>query len=30
MLKARFRLWVAYVDGVWQVINYDYDLIPSG
>lgn len=30
MLKARFRLWVAYVDGLWQVINFDYDLIPSG
>src|SRR5207244_3608520 len=29
VLKARFRLWVGYVDGGWQVINYDYDLIPS-
>jgi hypothetical protein len=26
MLKARFRIWVAYVDGVWQVITFDYDL----
>jgi hypothetical protein len=27
-LNARFRLWVAYEDGRWQVVNYDYDLIP--
>ncbi|MEK6275766.1 MAG: hypothetical protein AABM30_10555 [Actinomycetota bacterium] len=27
-LKARYRLWVAHEDGRWQVINYEYDLIP--
>ena len=26
MLKARFRLWVAYEDGLWQAITFDYDL----
>ena len=25
-LKARFRIWVAYEDGAWQVITFDYDL----
>jgi hypothetical protein len=25
-LNSRFRLWVGYVDGRWQVISYDYDL----
>ena len=29
MLKARYRLWLAYEDGNWQVITYDYDLKPS-
>jgi hypothetical protein len=29
-LNARYRLWVANVDGGWQVINFDYDLLPSG
>jgi hypothetical protein len=29
-LKARYRLWVGYVDGNWQVESYDYDLIPAG
>jgi hypothetical protein len=28
-LKADFRLWVSYEDGGWQVINYDYTLVPS-
>jgi hypothetical protein len=26
-IRARFRLWPAYKDGAWQVINYDYDLL---
>jgi hypothetical protein len=26
-LRARLRLWPAYEDGAWQVINYDYDLL---
>ena len=30
VLKARYRLWVGYTDGQWQVINFDYDLIPAG
>lgn len=25
-IEARFRLWVAYEDGAWQVVNYDYDV----
>jgi hypothetical protein len=29
VLKARYRLWVGYADGRWQVINFDYDLKPS-
>ena len=29
-LEARYRLWVDYEDGRWQVVNYDYDLIPTG
>jgi hypothetical protein len=29
VLKARYRLWVGYADGQWQVINFDYDLIPA-
>lgn len=28
-LNARFRLWVSYEDGRWQVVSYDYDLIPA-
>jgi len=28
-LKARYRLWVHYEDGRWQVVSYDYDLIPN-
>lgn len=27
--KSRFRLWPEYTDGQWQVVNYDYDLLPS-
>jgi len=30
LLKANFRLWAEYVDGSWQVINYEYDLVPAG
>jgi hypothetical protein len=26
-IKARLRLWPAYEDGHWQVINYDYDVL---
>ena len=29
MLNARYRLWVAYEDGQWQVVTYDYDLNTS-
>ena len=25
-LKANYRMWVAYVDGAWQVITFEYDL----
>ena len=28
-LRARFRLWVEPQDGTWQVINYDYEVLPS-
>ncbi len=28
-LNARFRLWVSYTSGHWQVVNYGYDLIPA-
>jgi hypothetical protein len=28
-LEARYRLWVAYEDGRWQVVSYDYDVIPG-
>jgi hypothetical protein len=28
-LRARLRLWVAPQDGIWQVINYDYEVLPS-
>jgi hypothetical protein len=26
VLKARYRIWVGYEDGQWQVLTYDYDL----
>jgi hypothetical protein len=26
-IAARYRVWVSYTDGRWQVINYDYDLL---
>jgi hypothetical protein len=29
VLKARYRLWVGYEDGLWHVINFDYDLLPA-
>jgi hypothetical protein len=29
VLNSRFRLWVNYVDGHWQVVNYDYDVKPA-
>jgi hypothetical protein len=28
-LQARFRLWVAPQAGTWEVINYDYEVLPS-
>ena len=28
-LRARFRLWVKPQDDTWQVINYDYEVLPS-
>lgn len=28
-LRARFRLWVEPQDKTWQVINYDYEVLPS-
>lgn len=28
-LRARFRLWVAPQDGTWEVINYDYEVLPA-
>ena len=28
-LRARFRLWVKPQDGTWEVINYDYEVLPS-
>ena len=28
-LRARFRLWVEPQDDTWQVINYDYEVLPS-
>jgi hypothetical protein len=28
-IRARFRLWIAAQDGGWQVVNYDYDLLPQ-
>jgi hypothetical protein len=29
MLRARYRLWLGYEDGKWQVLTYDYDLKTS-
>ena len=28
-LNARYRLWVAFTDGHWQLATYDYNLIPA-
>jgi hypothetical protein len=28
-IRARFRLWVAPQDGSWEVINYDYEVLPA-
>jgi hypothetical protein len=28
-ILARFRLWVAPRDGSWEVINYDYEVLPA-
>jgi hypothetical protein len=28
-LNARLHLWVDYVDGHWQLANYQYDLLPA-
>ncbi len=28
-LRARFRLWVIPQDGSWEVINYDYEVLPA-
>jgi hypothetical protein len=28
-LRARFRLWIEPQDDAWQVINYDYEVLPS-
>jgi hypothetical protein len=28
-LRARFRLWVAPQDSTWEVINYDYEVLPA-
>jgi hypothetical protein len=28
-IRARLRLWPAYEDGRWQVINYDYEVVPD-
>ena len=30
LLNSRLHLWVAYVDGHWQLANYQYDLLPAG
>jgi hypothetical protein len=29
VLNPRYRLWVKYVDGLWQVVSFDYDLRPA-
>jgi hypothetical protein len=28
-LRARFRLWVRPQDRTWEVVNYDYEVLPS-
>jgi hypothetical protein len=28
-LRARFRLWLDPQDGSWEVINYDYEVLPA-
>jgi hypothetical protein len=28
-IDARFRLWATYEDSAWQVINYDYQVLPD-
>jgi hypothetical protein len=28
-LRARFRMWVVPQDGTWEVVNYDYEALPS-
>jgi len=28
-INARFRLWPSYEDGAWQVIHYDYNVVPE-
>ena len=28
-IDARYRLWLDYVDGRWQAVNYSYDVIPG-
>jgi hypothetical protein len=28
-LRARFRLWVTPQDGSWEIINYDYEVLPA-
>jgi hypothetical protein len=28
-LRARFRLWLEPRDGSWEVINYDYEVLPA-
>jgi hypothetical protein len=28
-LQARFRIWVTPQDESWEVINYDYEVVPA-
>jgi hypothetical protein len=28
-ILARFRLWVTPQDGSWEVVNYDYEVLPA-
>ena len=28
-VEARFRVWPAYEDGRWEVVNYDYTVLPA-
>lgn len=28
-VRSRFRLWVTPQDGSWEVINYDYEVLPA-